>query len=175
MSTPQSGIPNPLVLESFFTGWTRAWGAFQDRFGVARQRFRADVHGAWDEARQTLTLTENFHDLGDGGDERVWVVEKLADGVYRGSAGDVVGTADIRAAAPGTVHLVYRMRVPVGGQRVAVSFDDWMIGVDERVLINRATVSKMGVQLGTAVTFFVRPGDEESATVTPQAAGAASA
>ncbi|SDF78982.1 Protein of unknown function [Limimonas halophila] len=175
MSAAPATAATRLVLEDFFTGWTRAWGAFQDRFGTPRQRFRADVHGAWDDAAQTLTLTERFHDLGAGADERVWVVEKLADGVYRGSAGDVVGTADIRTTEAGAVHLSYRLRVPIAGRTWALTFDDWMIRVDAGVLLNRATVSKMGVTLGTAVTFFTRTDAPPDAAITPPPGDAASA
>jgi len=165
----------PLVLESFFAGWTRAWGVFQDRFGTPRQRFRADVEGRWDAAAQTLTLTERFHDLGTGADERVWVVEKLADGVYRGTAGDVVGAAQIHVTAAGAVHLRYRMRVPIAGRVRVVAFDDWMIRVDDAVVVNRATVSKMGVRLGTAMTVFARAADGTQPPVMPRSGDAASA
>jgi hypothetical protein len=36
----------------------------------------------------------------------------------------------------------------VDGKEVEVQFDDWMFLVDERVMLNRATMSKFGVTLG---------------------------
>jgi hypothetical protein len=50
----------------------------------------------------------------------------------------------------------YTMALPVDGRTWHVDFDDWMYLVDERVMLNRATMSKFGVRLGE-VTPLVHP------------------
>ena len=50
----------------------------------------------------------------------------------------------------------YTLRLPVDGSVYEVQFDDWMILVDERVMLNRATMSKFGVTLGEVTLSFAR-------------------
>jgi len=37
-----------------------------------------------------------------------------------------------------------------------VQFDDWMFLVDERVMLNRATMSKFGITLGEVLLSFTK-------------------
>ena len=46
------------------------------------------------------------------------------------------------------------LRLPVDGKEYEVQFDDWMFLVDERVMLNRATMSKFGVTLGEVLLSF---------------------
>jgi hypothetical protein len=41
---------------------------------------------------------------------------------------------------------------------VEVQFDDWMFLVDERVMLNRASMSKFGVHLGDVLLSFEKKG-----------------
>ena len=38
-----------------------------------------------------------------------------------------------------------------------VQFDDWMFLMDDRVMLNRATMSKFGVRLGEVLLSFSKP------------------
>ncbi len=42
------------------------------------------------------------------------------------------------------------------GKEYEVQFDDWMFLVDDRVLLNRATMSKFGVTLGEVLLSFTK-------------------
>ena len=46
------------VLEEYFSGKTRAWGLFEDRFGTVQRQFVVDIDGKWDGTE--LTLNEDF-------------------------------------------------------------------------------------------------------------------
>ena len=50
----------------------------------------------------------------------------------------------------------YTLRLPVDGKEYEVQFDDWMFLVDDRVLLNRATMSKFGVTLGEVLLSFIK-------------------
>jgi len=50
----------------------------------------------------------------------------------------------------------YTLRLPVDGTEYEVQFDDWMFLVDERVMLNRATMSKFGVTLGEVLLSFTK-------------------
>ena len=46
------------VIEDYFTGKTKAWGMFQDRFGNRKREFVVDITGSWDGKQ--LILDERF-------------------------------------------------------------------------------------------------------------------
>lgn len=50
----------------------------------------------------------------------------------------------------------YRFNLPVDGSVYEVSFDDWMYLMDEDTLINRASMTKFGVEWGQVTLFFRR-------------------
>ena len=51
----------------------------------------------------------------------------------------------------------YTLRLPVDGSVYEVQFDDWMFLMDDRVMLNRATMSKFGVRLGEVLLSFSKP------------------
>ncbi len=153
-----------LVLEQYFLGRTFASGIFEDRFGNVRRQFTVDLDGAWDG--KMLTLTEDFT-FGDGESEtRVWSIEKIAPGSYIGTADDVIGVAK-GIVSGNTLNWKYDMRLKVGGSRVKVHFDDWMFLQPNGVLINKATVSKLGVDIGRVTIAFTRKADADFLSTLP--------
>lgn len=141
-------------LEEYFLGETKAWGWFEDRFGTVRRQFTVDMTGS--VADGVLTLDEHF--LYDDGEteRRVWSLKILPDGHYEGTTAGVVGTASGRVVGP-ALNWSYVFDLKVGDGTWRVHFDDWMIQQDEDVVINRAEVSKWGVNLGTVMLFFKKP------------------
>ena len=86
---------------------------------------------------------------------RIWRLTKHADGHYTGTADDVVGTA--RGQTQGNAfRWGYTLALPVDGKVYHVHFDDWMYLIDDRVMLNRATMSKFGVRLGEITLSFTK-------------------
>lgn len=143
-----------LVLEDYFAGKTRAWGIFEDRFGTLRRQFTVDIDGTWNG--KTLVLDERFVYADGEKDRRVWTIEKINEHRYEGRADDVIGVAegDSRGNA---LNWQYKMDLKVGDSTVRVHFDDWMFLQADNVLVNRARVSKWGVELGQVTLFFKKP------------------
>jgi NOL1/NOP2/fmu family ribosome biogenesis protein len=50
----------------------------------------------------------------------------------------------------------YTMALPVDGRVWHVDFDDWMFLVDDKVLLNRAEMSKFGIRLGEVTLSFLK-------------------
>jgi hypothetical protein len=50
----------------------------------------------------------------------------------------------------------YTLALPVDGRVWNVDFDDWMYLMDDRVMLNKATMSKWGVKLGEVTLSFTR-------------------
>lgn len=149
-----------LVLEDYFTGETRAWGIFEDRFGRLRSEFIVDISGTRDNER--LVLDERFIYADGKRERRVWRITRVDDNSYRGEADDVVGGATGRAFG-NALNWRYALDLKVGERTWRVDFDDWMYLQPDGVLINRARISKWGVTVGS-VTLFFRKVEATSAT-----------
>jgi len=67
----------------------------------------------------------------------------------------VVGEA-LGEQSGNSFHWTYTMALPVDGRVIEVQFDDWMYLVTERVLLNRAEMSKFGVRLGEVTLSFTK-------------------
>jgi hypothetical protein len=147
------GTTPDFVLEEYFAGKTQAWGIFEDRFGSLRRQFVVDITGTWDG--QILTLDEHFvYSDGEIG-RRVWTIKKLADGLYDGTAADVIGSAVIKTSGQ-AANFNYLIDLKVGDGTLRVRFDDWLWRQDADTVINRARVTKWGFDVGEASIFFRR-------------------
>ena len=143
-----------LHLEEFFAGKVKAWGIFEDRFGNLRRQFVVDIDGVWDSRK--LILDERFVYSDGQKDRRVWTIEKVDEHTYTGVAGDVIGIA--RGKNYGNVlNWSYDMNLKVGGDTWKVRFDDWLFLQPGGVVLNRAVVTKWGVEIGQVQLAFSKP------------------
>ncbi|NVK31144.1 MAG: DUF3833 domain-containing protein [Gammaproteobacteria bacterium] len=156
-STPsldQDYSPSPeLKIEAYFLGNTEASGVFFDFKGRQSRHFVVQMQGAWNEETQTLVLDEQF--LFDDGErsQRIWTIVKQPDGQYIGTAPDVIGNATGRSMG-NTFAWQYVLELPYQGDTLEVSLDDRMYLVSEDVMINRAIMSKWGVNVGEILISF---------------------
>lgn len=150
--------------EQYFLGQTRGWGMFHDRFGRLRRQFTVDMVG--EMKGDVFVLTEDF--LYDDGEteQRVWQVSPQGNGTYRGTAGDVVGMAEGRAAG-NALNWVYDLNLKVGDGIWRVAFDDWLILQPDGVILNRATVTRWGFEIGTLTATFHKKGAITASTGDP--------
>ena len=155
-ATPQ------LVIEEYFAGDTQAWGLFEDRFGTIRRQFSVDIVGTWDG--EFLTLDEKFVFEDGERDRRIWKIHKTGDKTYTGTADDVIGEATGRASG-NALNWHYQMDLKVGTSTLRVRFDDWMFLQPSGVLLNRARVTKFGIEIGTVTLAFMK----KAATAADQA------
>ena len=142
-----------LELDRYFNGRIRAHGIFQKRGGEVVRRFTVVMDCHW-EGNQGV-LDEAFSYSDGSTQRRVWRLTKHADGRYTGRADDVVGEAKGQESG-NAFRWNYTLRLPVDGKDYDVQFDDWMFLVDERVMLNRATMSKFGITLGEVLLSFTK-------------------
>ncbi len=140
-----------LDLAQYFNGKVTAHGIFQDRSGQVVRRFTVDMDCRW-EGNQGV-LDERFTYSDGKTERRVWRLTRHADGRYTGTADDVVGQASGRTVG-NAFQWAYTLRLPVDGSVYEVQFDDWMFLIDDRVMLNRATMSKFGIRLGEVLLSF---------------------
>lgn len=142
-----------LDLQRYLNGTLDAWGIFQGRSGEVVKRFHVVIEARWEG--DTGVLDERFSWSDGTTSKRVWTLKRQADGSYRGTADDVVGTA-VGEIAGNTLRWRYVLALPVDGKVYNVDFDDWMILMDDKVMLNRSYMSKWGVGLGEVTLTFVK-------------------
>jgi Protein of unknown function (DUF3833) len=71
-------------------------------------------------------------------------------------ADDIVGEA-VGQATGNALNWRYTLALPVDGRVWEVQFDDWMYLMDERVMLNKAVMSKFGITLGEVTLAFTKP------------------
>ena len=142
-----------LALEKYFNGELVAHGIFTDRSGKVVRRFVVQMKCSWDGDQGVLD--EDFTYSDGKKERRVWRLKSLGNGRYTGTADDVVGTAQGQAAG-NAFQWAYTLRLPVDGKVYEVQFDDWMYLVDERVMLNKAVMSKFGFRLGEVTLAFTK-------------------
>ena len=145
-----------LDLFSFFKGKTIAYGIFEDRFGNLKRQFRVNITGKIEN--NTLTLDEDF--LYDDGEQanRIWKIKKSTDKdkiIYQGQADDIEGEAS-GSISGNTLNWSYDIYLNIKGSNIKVHFNDWIYKQSEDLAINRAYVSKFGINIGSVTLVFLR-------------------
>ena len=142
-----------LIIEEYLTGNVKAWGVLQNRSGKVTRQFSANLNGSWDGKQ--LILKEQFN--WDDGEvqNREWTIDKIDENNYEGTAGDVFGKAKGYSYGP-AFKFEYVLLVPVKGKVMKITFDDWIFMQDERVAINRATMTKFGIKVAELTVMFVK-------------------
>jgi len=142
-----------LDLRRYFDGELVAHGLFTDRSGKVVRRFTVQMTGTWQGAQGTLD--ERFTYSDGKTERRVWRLTDEGGGRFSGRADDVVGVAQGQAAG-NALNWRYTLALPVDGKVWEVQFDDWMYQMDERVMLNKARMSKFGVTLGEVTLSFYK-------------------
>lgn len=140
-----------LDLKQYFNGTLDAWGMFQDRSGTVIKRFTVVMNCRWEG--DVGTLDEDFTYSDGTRQRRVWTLRKTGEGRYVGTASDVVGEA-VGITSGNALQWKYVLALPVDGKVYHVDFEDWMFLMDDRVMLNRAEMSKFGVGLGAVTLSF---------------------
>ena len=142
-----------LDLKTYFNGPLEAHGIFTDRSGKVVRRFTVQMTGTW--TGNQGVLDEHFTYSDGKTERRVWRLTDEGGGRYSGRADDVVGTAS-GVAAGNALNWRYTLRLPVDGSVYEVQFDDWMYLMDDRVMLNKAAMSKFGIFLGEVTLAFYK-------------------
>ena len=146
-----------LDLRQYFNGTLDAYGLFTDRSGKVVKRFTVVMNCSWSGplGAETGVLDENFT-YSDGTQERrIWTLKRQPDGRYTGTAGDVVGEAAGQEKG-NAFRWGYTLKLPVDGRIIEVQFDDWMYLMGDKVMLNKAKMSKFGFGLGEVTLSFVK-------------------
>jgi hypothetical protein len=142
-----------LDLKTYFNGTIDGYGMFQDRGGKVQRRFTVVIKASWQG--DVGTLDEDFVWSDGKKEKRIWTLTRIGPNQYEGRAADVVGKAD-GVVAGNALNWKYVLALPVDGKVYNVDFDDWMFLIDERIMLNRAVMSKFGFRLGEVFISFTK-------------------
>ena len=142
-----------LDLQQYFNGTLDAYGIFQKRSGEVVKRFHVVIDAHWEG--DVGTLDERFTYSDGTTQQRVWTITKTGPQTYKGTAADVVGEA-VGERSGNALRWRYVLALPVDDKVYHVDFDDWMFLMDDRVMLNRSTMSKWGFDLGEVTLTFVK-------------------
>ena len=146
-----------LDLRQYFNGTIDAYGLFTDRSGRVVKRFTVVMTCSWQgpPGQEVGVLDEEFSYSDGSHQRRIWTLTRQPDGRYSGTAADVVGQASGEEKG-NAFRWGYTMQLPVDGRVFEVQFDDWMYLMNDKVMINKAVMSKFGFQLGEVTLSFVK-------------------
>ena len=142
-----------LIIEDYLSGNIKAWGILQNRSGKVTRQFSAELNGKWDGKQ--LILDEKFNWSDGEIQKRQWQINKIDQHNYEGTAGDVVGTAKGYSYGP-TFKFEYVLLVPIKGKNIKITFDDWIFQQDDKVAINKATMTKFGIKVAELTVLFLK-------------------
>ncbi|MDP1741160.1 DUF3833 domain-containing protein [Polaromonas sp.] len=147
-----------LDLRQYFKGTVDAYGVFTDRSGRVVKRFTVVMTCSWQgpPGQETGVLDEVFTYSDGTTDRRIWTLKRSPDGRYTGTAADVLGEAAGEENG-NAFRWGYTLKLPVDGKIVEVQFDDWMYLMNDKVMLNKAVMSKFGIRLGEVTLTFVKP------------------
>jgi Protein of unknown function (DUF3833) len=146
-----------LDLRQYFSGTIDAYGVFTDRSGKVVKRFTVVMDCKWTgPPGQEIGVLDEAFTYSDGTkDRRIWTLKRGPDGSYTGTAGDVLGEATGQEKG-NAFRWGYTLKLPVDGKIIEVQFDDWMYLMNDKIMLNKAAMSKFGFKLGEVTLTFVK-------------------
>jgi hypothetical protein len=130
---------------AFWAGHHRSWGVLENRGGAPTETVVTDCIGTVlpdGSLHMVQTLTQ-----GDGTvQHRDWHLRRTAPGAFTATANDMVGEAHGTAAGR-VFHWNWVLALSPGNSLKNVTMDQWMYLMDGGTMMNRTTISKLGVIL----------------------------
>ena len=141
LGAPESAF-NPLI---FFDGHVRSWGVVESRSGAPTGWVVTDCEGRSD-GPDRLRMVQHLS-FGEGPmQERIWTLQRTGPQRFQATANDMVGTA-IGEADGRALHWKWVLAPSRGGWPFEMTIDQWMYQIDDRSVLIRTKISKLGVIL----------------------------
>jgi len=149
-----TGTTPEFVPQAYFNGPMTAYGMVKDSDGKITRRFTGKLVGSWDE-NGIGTLDEHF--VYDDGEKqhRVWTLRPTEDNHFIGTAGDIIGDAQM-VANGNTVMIDYTMRVPYKDGTIDIDVRDWLHLQEDGVILNHSKMKKFGFEVGELVITIIK-------------------
>ena len=137
----------------FFTGHVVSWGVMEDRSGAPTSIVTTDCVGAA-QGTDGLSMTQTLHVGTDPAQTRTWQMRRVGPGRFEATANDMVGIATGEAAGR-AFHWQWTLALQPGNALKNVTMEQWWYLLDDSSMLNRTTVSKLGVIAAEVTEHFV--------------------
>jgi len=144
--------PYTFDLYEYFDRDVYAWGLFEARFGSLKREFSVLIRGSIEDEK--LVLREYFNYADGEKQQRTWRITQTGKNTYEGRAADVKGIA-IGTVKENTLSWKYSLELKTDERNIVVALDDKMYLQKDGSMINRASMSKWGVNIGEISLFFL--------------------
>jgi hypothetical protein len=139
----------------FWTGHTHSWGVLENRDGAPTAVVTTDCTGE-PEGADGLHMVQHLTIEGEPDQMRDWHMRRVGPHAFEATANDMVGTA--RGTASGRVfHWSWVLATRPGDSLRDVTMDQWMYLEDDGAMVNRTTITKLGITLAQVTEQFARP------------------
>lgn len=139
---------------SFWTGHTHSWGVVETPGGAPSETVQTDCTGTPDRQgglHMVQTLTE-----GDGTiRHRDWHLKRVSPGHYEATANDMDGVAQGEAAGR-VFHWRWIWKTAPGNPLRNVVMSQWMYAMPDGTLMNRTTITKLGMTVAQVSEIFTK-------------------
>lgn len=143
-----------LIPQKYFNGSLRAYGMVKDRSGKIIKTFKGNLVGSWDK-NGVGTLHEKFvYDNGET-QTRVWTLTPTGDKTFIGTAGDIVGEAQMIANG-NTILIDYTMTIPYNNSTIDINVKDWLHLQKDGIILNHSKMKKFGFTVGELVITIIK-------------------
>jgi hypothetical protein len=142
----------PFDLFKYFDRDVYAWGLFEARFGSLEREFSVLIRGSIEDDK--LVLREYFNYTDGETQQRTWRITQTGSNTYEGRAADVKGIA-IGTVKENVLTWKYALNLKTSDRNIVVTLDDKMYLQKDGSMINRASMSKWGVNVGEISLFFL--------------------
>ena len=137
---------------AYFSGRTESWGVFENRSGDPSRRFTTACSGH--REGDTLVLDQVFRYADGQTQQRHWRIRRTDAHRIQATANDVVGTATGEVYG-NAFRWEYTVALKPGNPLYNVHLKQWMyLQADGRTMLNRATVTKLGVEVAQVTERF---------------------
>ena len=139
---------------AYFTGRTSSWGVFEDRSGDPVRRFTTVCNGHLEG--DALVLDQDFAYEDGTHQQRHWRIRRTDAHHLGATANDVVGIGNGEFYG-NAFHWEYTVALKSGNPLYNVRLKQWMyLQTDGRTMLNRGTVTKLGVEVAQVTEQFRR-------------------
>jgi hypothetical protein len=142
-----------LILENYLNGDFDAYGMFINRSGKVTRRMTVVMKAVW--KGDECDLFEDFIWSDGVKQKRIWHLKKIAPNKYEGRADDVVGVA-YGEVSGNAFHWYYTLSIDVDGTFRHINFDDWMYLINDKIMLNKAVMTKFGIKVGEVNITFIK-------------------
>lgn len=151
--TDYKGTSPEFDLQDYFTGDLKGWGLVKNWKGEVTERFSVDLNGEWTNNKGRLYELFTYAD--GRTQERIWHLEKRADGTSIGRANDVIGEA-IGNQSGFAFNWTYVLEIDTKDGLVDVTLNDWLYQINNEALLSEAQIKKFGINVGEVLVFIVK-------------------